>query len=222
MFCQFKGWICWRSWPIALAIAMSSVAIHEWIYQHQEFSVQAQNNPVLDNENTTYGTSTQDFSVATVILPTSQTLTTPTISSTGFTNAQHAHLGATSGGQLTAPALPNSILDRKASFNLPDPVTGDDGDYQIEFPAACTLQEVACNVQAATDVVINIYERARATPETGTTGMLTSNLTCGTGGAASSTFTDSALAADVPLALGIISVSGTPALLRVHVKCRTD
>jgi len=29
-----------------------------------------------------------------------KTLTTPTISSTGFTNAQHAHLGATSGGAL--------------------------------------------------------------------------------------------------------------------------
>lgn len=31
---------------------------------------------------------------------TNKTLTTPTISSTGFTNAQHAHTGATSGGQL--------------------------------------------------------------------------------------------------------------------------
>lgn len=31
---------------------------------------------------------------------TNKTLTTPTISSTGFTNAQHAHAGATSGGQI--------------------------------------------------------------------------------------------------------------------------
>lgn len=123
---------------------------------------------------------------------------------------------------IVASKLANTVRDRKASFNLPDPVTGDDGDFQVEFPAACTLQEVACNVQAATSVTINIYERARATPETGTTGMLTSNLVCDTNGAVSTTFTDSALAADVPLALGVTAVSGTPALLRVHVKCRTD
>ncbi len=152
----------------------------------------------------------------------SKTLTTPTISGTGFTNAQHAHLGATSGGQLTAPALPNSIRDRTKSFDLPDPVTGDDGDYQVEFPAACTLQEVACNVQGGTSATVDLYERARATPDTGTTGMLTTPLVCTTTGAATTSFTDAALAAKVPLALGITAVSGTPALVRVHVTCRID
>jgi hypothetical protein len=34
-----------------------------------------------------------------------KTLTTPTISGTGFTNAQHAHLGATSGGQITEASI---------------------------------------------------------------------------------------------------------------------
>lgn len=34
-----------------------------------------------------------------------KTLVTPTISSTGFTNAQHAHLGASSGGALSAAAI---------------------------------------------------------------------------------------------------------------------
>jgi hypothetical protein len=69
----------------------------------------------------TYGTSANTFAegnslaakanlasptfTGTVVLPTNQTLTTPTISSTGFTNAQHAHTGATSGGQLTDAAL---------------------------------------------------------------------------------------------------------------------
>lgn len=38
---------------------------------------------------------------------TNKTLTTPTISATGFTNAQHAHTGSTSGGQLTTAALSN-------------------------------------------------------------------------------------------------------------------
>ena len=129
---------------------------------------------------------------------------------------------ASIGGTLAASSNANAVRDRKASWNLPDPVAGDDGDYQVEFPAACTLQEVACNVQAATSVVISLYERARATPETGTTNMMTSTLTCDTNGAVTTSFTDAALAADVPLALGIGTVTGTPALLRVHVKCRTD
>ncbi len=179
-------------------------------------------NVVFDDATNTYGAFAQDFSSASMTLPTSQTLTTPTISGTGFTNAQHAHLGATSGGQLTAPALPNSIRDMKASFNVPAPVTGDDGDFQVEFPAACTLIEVACNVQAATSVTINLYERARATPETGTTNMVTTSPVCVTGGDVETAFDDAALAANVPLALGISAVSGTPALLRVHVTCRRD
>ena len=36
---------------------------------------------------------------------TNKTLTTPTISATGFTNAQHAHTGATSGGQIAHTSL---------------------------------------------------------------------------------------------------------------------
>lgn len=44
---------------------------------------------------------------------TNKTLTTPTISSTGFTNAQHAHTGATSGGQLTDAALSSAVTVAK-------------------------------------------------------------------------------------------------------------
>lgn len=40
---------------------------------------------------------------------TGKTLTSPTISSTGFTNAQHAHTGATSGGQITDAALSAAV-----------------------------------------------------------------------------------------------------------------
>ena len=151
-----------------------------------------------------------------------KTLVTPTIVATGWTNANHAHTAANSGGVLTVPALPTAIRDRKASWNIEDPVTGDDGDFQTEWAAACTLQEVACNVQAATSVTIDLYERARATPESGTTGMLTTPLVCDTDGAVTTSFTDAALAANVPLALGITAVSGTPALVRVHVTCRLD
>ncbi len=124
---------------------------------------------------------------------------------------------------IVASKLDNTtVRDRKATYVIPDPVAADDGDYQIEFPAACTLQEVACNIQGGTSLAIDLYERARATPESGTTGMLTSTLSCDTNGAVTTSFTDSALAADVPLALGVGTPSGTPTLLRVHVKCRTN
>ncbi len=126
------------------------------------------------------------------------------------------------GGTLAAASNANAVRDRKGTYNIPDPVAGDDGDYQIEFPAACTLQEVACNIQGGTSQAISLYERARATPETGTTNMMTSTLSCVPGGAATTSFTDAALAANVPLALGIAAPSGTPTLLRVHVTCRTD
>ena len=43
---------------------------------------------------------------------------------------------------------------------------------------------------------------------------------CDTNGANTTSFTDSALAKDVPLALGITAVSGTPGYVRVHVRCR--
>ncbi len=124
---------------------------------------------------------------------------------------------------IVASKLDNvTVRDRKASWNLADPLAGDDGDFQVEFPAACTLQEVACNCQGGTSVVISLYERARATPETGTTNMMTSTLTCDTDGAVTTSFTDSALAADVPLALGVGTVTGGVTLLRVYVKCRTN
>ncbi len=126
------------------------------------------------------------------------------------------------GGTLAAASNANAVRDRKGTYNIPDPVAGDDGDYQIEFPAACTLQEVACNIQGGTSQAISLYERARATPETGTTNMMTSTLSCVPGGAATTSFTDAALAANVPLALGIAAPSGVPTLLRVHVTCRTD
>ncbi len=38
-----------------------------------------------------------------------KTLVTPTISGTGFTNAQHAHLGATSGGQVTEASISDLV-----------------------------------------------------------------------------------------------------------------
>lgn len=104
------------------------------------------------------------------------------------------------------------------SFLLPSPATGDTGKLQFEVPSAVTLTEISCNVDAATSVTINLVERARATPDSGTTQMLTADLVCDPDGAVTTAFTDAALAGDVPLALMIDAVSGAPTWLRVHVQ----
>lgn len=147
---------------------------------------------------------------------------TGTITATGLAANALAASSEITDGTVAPVDMTNAARDMKFSFNLPAPVTGDDGDYQIESPVACTLIEVACNVQAATSVTINLYERARATAETGTTNMITTSPVCVTGGDVETAFDDAALAANVPLALGVSAVSGTPALLRVHVTCRRD
>lgn len=148
-----------------------------------------------------------------------RTFTFPNETGTGITTVSVA--GSLADASVLAADLESDLRDMKINFVIEDAVTGDTGDFQQEVPDACTLTEVACNVSSdGTSVTINFYERARATPETGTTEMLTADLVCDTNGAVTTSFTDSALAKDVPFALAIDAVSGAPTWLRVHVKCQ--
>lgn len=99
-----------------------------------------------------------------------------------------------------------------------DPVTGDSGRVQFRLPFAGTITSVACAVKAATSATINFDVRAIATPDTGGTAVLTSGLACDVDSAVSTTFSSTAVAADVPVALTISVVSGTPDTLRVTIK----
>jgi hypothetical protein len=103
------------------------------------------------------------------------------------------------------------------SITLFDPVTGDSGRIQFEFPAAVTITSITCSVKAATSATINLDERAQATPDTSGTAVLTSDLACDTDSATSTTFSNASIAANVPVALTISAVSGTPDTLRVHI-----
>lgn len=106
---------------------------------------------------------------------------------------------------------------RVQSLTVFDPVTGDSGRVQVMFPYPVTITSVSCSVKAATSATINLDERAFATPDTAGTAVLTSALACTTTGATSSTFSNAGIAANVPLALLITAVSGTPDTLRVYV-----
>lgn len=108
------------------------------------------------------------------------------------------------------------------SLTIFDPVTGDSGRVQIIFPTAVTLTRISCSVKAATSATINAEERAAATPDTAGTAVLTSNLACDTDGASSTTFSNATIAAEVPLALTITAVSGTPDTLRVFIEYTVD
>ncbi len=103
------------------------------------------------------------------------------------------------------------------SITIFDPVTGDSGRVQFYFPYAVTITRVVCSVKAATSVTINLDERAEATPDTSGTAVLTSGLACDVTSEASTTFSNASIAANVPVALTISAVSGTPDTLRVHI-----
>lgn len=125
-------------------------------------------------------------------------------------------------GAVGATELADTYHTVVKDITLESPTTAEDGDIQIKFPGACTLTRVSCNVAAATSVTINLYERTEGAPNTGTTNMITTSPVCTTTGDVETVFTDSAVAANAPVALGISAVSGTPGWLRVHVACQLN
>lgn len=122
-------------------------------------------------------------------------------------------------GDVTSTAMTTTLAakhkTRIGSATIFDPVTGDSGRVQIMFPYAVTITSISCSVKAATSATINLDERAFATPDTAGTAVLTSALACDTDGATSTTFTNATIAANVPMALLVTAVSGTPDTLRV-------
>ena len=116
----------------------------------------------------------------------------------------------------------SATATRTQSMAVFSPVVEDSGRVQVVLPAASTITRVWCNTKAATNVVINLEERAEGTPDTAGTVVLTSNLTCTTSGAATTTFSNASIAARAPIALTLASVSGTPDTLRVHFEYTVD
>ena len=138
--------------------------------------------------------------------------------------------GAIVGGDMTAGTVTSTQLATAnktitKSITILDPTTGETNQVQWYWPAAVTLNRIACSTDAATSVTINFDERAEATPNTAGVNTLSANLVCDTNSQTScaagcdvNTISDSGIAADVPHNLQIISVSGTVGAVRIHLR----
>ncbi len=146
------------------------------------------------------------------------------VTSINVTAAQMPALtgAVTTSAGAVATSLAAKYLTGIKSMTVFDPVTGDSGRVQVMFPYAVTITSVSCSVKAATSATINLDERAFATPDTSGTAVLTSNLACDTDGATSTTFSNASIAANVPVALLITAVSGTPDTLRIYFTYTID
>ena len=107
------------------------------------------------------------------------------------------------------------------SIDIFDPTTSDTNKIQFYWPAAVTLQRVACSVDTGT-VTIQLDERAEATPNTAGVDAMTAALVCSTTTGTTTSFSDTVHAVDVPINLQITATSGTPTIVRIHVKAQIN
>lgn len=155
--------------------------------------------------------------------PTS-TCTTATLASAQFANQGTTATVLTGNGSgnpsfssvsSTQLATANKTISK--SIVILTPTTSQTNLAQFYWPSAVTVQRVACSTDTGT-ATIQFDERAEGTPNTAGTNMMTSSLVCSTSTATTTSFSDSAEAADVPINLQVTATSGTPGVVRIHVR----
>lgn len=103
------------------------------------------------------------------------------------------------------------------SIDLATPATSDTGLAQHKSNNAYLLTGISCTTDQGT-VQINLDVRTEAAPNTPGTNVLASPLTCGASGTATNTLnTPLTVAAFAPTSLQILSTSGSPGVVRVHI-----
>lgn len=110
-----------------------------------------------------------------------------------------------------------TTLEKNFTFYHSSDLTTYDEVAKIQFANAVTITEVACATDTGT-ADINFYERAEATPTTGTTNALSSDLQCDTTQEATTSFSDAAIDADDWFTLAIEAVASSPTVINVTVK----
>lgn len=122
---------------------------------------------------------------------------------------------------ITTGKVTTALKSGSKSVTLQNPTTALTNLIQWEFPSAITITEIVCSTDTGT-ATIQFDERARATPNTAGTNVLTSSLVCDTTSEASSTFSNAGIAADVPLNLQITAVASSPTVTRIHLQYTID
>jgi hypothetical protein len=145
----------------------------------------------------------------------------PTCSSVG---AADVAIASPSGAQLSGVSSANLAAANKTlekSIVIFAPATTDTNMVQIYFGQAVTLARLACSTDTGS-VDINFDQRTEAAPNSAGTNVLSSSLSCTTSTGVTTAFTSASVSADAPLNLQIAAVSGTPNVVRIHVKVTMD
>jgi len=104
------------------------------------------------------------------------------------------------------------------SFILTNPQAADTGKYQYDFfNPVSVLQEIDCSTDTGT-VGINFDLRSITSSNTAGPQALSSTFVCDASGETNTQFAVSSINANQILVLHVVSVTGTPGVVRVHVK----
>lgn len=120
---------------------------------------------------------------------------------------------------LFGPELKAGSRAVNKSVSWENPVTADSYKFMaMHESVAVTLTRVYCGVLGGTSATINLRKTSEATPFSGGTAALTSNLVCDTNGENSTTFTSAGVAANTPLMVEVTAVSGavTNIIVGIH------
>lgn len=121
---------------------------------------------------------------------------------------------------LNSPPQPTAIRD--ASFALDFPTTLDSGLLQHKIGVPSSIARISCTTDTGT-VSVNLDIRNESAPNVVGTPVLTSSLVCTSDTTVSTTtFINSNVPANAPVALSITGTSGGPGIVRVHVNFTTS
>ena len=120
------------------------------------------------------------------------------------------------------------LYTRGFTWNLEYPATALTGLFQRSAHGNITITKVSCSTNTGT-VTINIDERAKATPNTTGSNVLSAGLVCDTNtqtscasGCDVNTITNGAIDSTDPMALLITAVASSPTMLRVDIELTKD
>jgi hypothetical protein len=119
----------------------------------------------------------------------------------------------------TELATANKTFDKSIAIFLP--TTADDDLIQWMHGKAVTYTDVDCSTDQGT-ATIDMDHRVITTPNTVGTDILTGTIVCDTDNQADGGFADATIPANVPVNLSITAVSGTPGVVRIHVRGTVD